>query len=69
MSVYSGFATRHQETTYNKFVFKTLEIISEEILRIKKNGIIPGKLNKYISSINYLLRIFSFIKSIRSWKH
>jgi hypothetical protein len=52
MSVYSGFATRHQETTYNKFVFKTIEIISEEILRIKKNGVIPGKVKSKSYFIN-----------------
>ena len=34
MSVYSGFATRSQETTYNKFVFKTIQLFSAELLKL-----------------------------------
>jgi len=37
MSIYSGFCTRKQEHTYNRFVFKVLEILSDEIHSIKKN--------------------------------
>ena len=37
MSIYSVFCTRKQEHTYNRFVFKVLEILSDEILNIKKN--------------------------------
>jgi hypothetical protein len=43
MSVYSGFATRKQETTYNNFVYKLIQILADEILNKRKLGIIPGK--------------------------
>jgi hypothetical protein len=43
MSVYSGFATRKQETTYNNFVYKLIQILADEILNRRKLGIIPGK--------------------------
>lgn len=33
MSVYSGFATRGQETLYNKLVEKALQILHQKILR------------------------------------
>ena len=39
MSVYSGFATRKQETTYNNFVFKLIQIFADEILNRRKLGI------------------------------
>jgi hypothetical protein len=42
MSVYSGFATRKQETTYNNFVFKLIQIFGDEILIKRKNGGLPG---------------------------
>lgn len=32
MSIYSGFATRNQETFYNKLVFKLIEILQQRVL-------------------------------------
>ena len=43
MSVYSGFATRQQESTYNKFVYKLIEILSEQVVAKKKAGPVQGK--------------------------
>ena len=54
MSIYSGFATRQQETTYNKFMFKTLQIMAEEISG-RKRGPTVYKDGDSVSnmSINY----------------
>jgi hypothetical protein len=32
MSVYSGFATRQQETTYNKLLYKLITMLAKKIL-------------------------------------
>jgi hypothetical protein len=55
MSVYSGFATRKQETTYNNFVFKLIQIFADEILNRRKLGIIPGMFIFYINVNNLLI--------------
>lgn len=44
MSVYGGFATRSQETTYNKFVFKTIQVFAEEVMRRMNAAMNPGNL-------------------------
>ena len=46
MSVYSGFATRQQESTYNKFVLKLIQILSDEVLAKRRNvAMVQGKFN------------------------
>ena len=42
VAIYSGFKTKEQESTYNKFVFKLIQILSEEIFTRRKN-FVPGK--------------------------
>ena len=44
MSVYGGFATRSQETTYNKFVFKTIQVFAEEVMRRMNAAMNPENL-------------------------
>ena len=46
MSIYSGFATRQQESTYNKFVHKALEILSEEVLKKRKIQVFGANIGK-----------------------
>ena len=43
MSKFSGFNSRQQETTYNKFVYKTLEIFADEIITKRKFQFLYGK--------------------------
>lgn len=38
MSVYSGFATRLQETQYNGFVCKLLSLLERRIVAALRNG-------------------------------
>jgi hypothetical protein len=46
MSVYSGFATKQQESTYNKFVSKLIQILSDEVLTRRKMA--QGKFSQEI---------------------
>ena len=43
MSKFSGFNSRQQESTYNKFVYKTLEIFADEIITKRKFQFLYGK--------------------------
>jgi hypothetical protein len=56
MSIYSGFCTRKQEHTYNRFVFKVLEILSYEILNIKKNKF--GRFHFLLILLKLIIRNF-----------
>lgn len=38
MSVYSGFATREQETFYYKLLDKTLQLMSKRLVAFFRNG-------------------------------
>lgn len=44
MSVYSGFATRQQETFYNKLIEKTLSMLGTRLIYFYKNESIPDEL-------------------------
>ena len=38
MSVYSGFATRQQESFYNKLIEKTLKLLTQRVIVFYKGG-------------------------------
>ena len=40
MSIYSGFSSRKQESTYNSFVFKAIQVIASELMHIRQMGMI-----------------------------
>ena len=43
MSIYSGFAMRKHETYYNKLLFKTIQMLSERVVKLTK---VINKANK-----------------------
>jgi hypothetical protein len=54
VAIYSGFKNKDQESTYNKFVFKLIQILSEEIFTRRRN-FVPGKSNTHNFNIQYLI--------------
>ena len=62
MSIYSGFATRQQETIYNKFVYKSLEMLAEEVVNRRSKQYSKGKasLFDFIYCANLTPIIFTF---------
>lgn len=43
MSVYSGFATRNQETYYNKLVEKAMTLMNQKIVCTYKGKLVPDE--------------------------
>ena len=55
MSIYSGFATRQQESFYNKLTFKLIELMANKLLG-QYNGVIQFDEKSFARKVNKIFR-------------
>jgi hypothetical protein len=67
MSIYSGFARRAQETMYNKLVYKTIEVLTTQIMASRSHKLdAPAEEPKFRQKV---LKLYKALHNFEKMKH
>ena len=66
MSVYSGFATRHQEDMYNKLASKTVSLMAEKLASYRNIIMEDGESQVWLEQI---MKLYQYMKTMENYKY